>query len=183
MLKLSLKNETTVTAINTKEKTVSVVDKAGVNETLSYDSLVISAGAGPFMPPIKGKEKQGIFSLRTIEDCEKIDQAIKDGAKSAVIMGAGLIGLETGVALIERGLKVTVVEMLPQILPVMLDAEIAKQVQESLEQRGMRILTGKAVEEFLGGDKVTGIIAGGEQNRRRPVHQCVRSTRKHQTRR
>jgi len=78
-------------------------------------------------------------------------------------MGAGLIGLETGVALIERGLKVTIVEMLPQVLPQMLDADMAKQVQEHLEAKGMCILTGKTVEEFLGDEKVTAISAGGQR--------------------
>jgi NADH oxidase (H2O2-forming) len=163
MLKLNLKSETKVTAINTKDKTVSTIDKAGAIETLQYDSLVIATGADSFMPPIKGREKQGILSLRTLEDGEKIEQAVKDGAKSAVIMGAGLIGLETGVALIERGLKVTIVEMLPQILPQMLDADMAKMVQEHLQEKGMCILTGKAVEEFLGDEKVTAIMAGGEK--------------------
>jgi NADH oxidase (H2O2-forming) len=163
MLKLTLRTETKVTAINTKEKTVTAVDKAGTTETLQYDSLVIATGADAFMPPIKGREKQGILSLRTLEDGEQIDAAVKAGAKSAVIMGAGLIGLETGVALIERGLKVTIVEMLPQILPMMLDAEMAELVQETLEAKGMSILTGKTVEEFLGDQKVTGILAGGEQ--------------------
>jgi NADH oxidase (H2O2-forming) len=163
MLKLNLKNEMKVTAINTKDKTVTTLDKAGATETLQYDSLVIATGADSFMPPIKGREKQGIFSLRGLEDGEKIDQAVKDGAKSAVIMGAGLIGLETGVALMERGLKVTVVEMLPQILPQMLDADMAKQVQEALQEKGMCILTGKCVEEFLGDEKVTAIMAGGEK--------------------
>ena len=163
MLKLNLKNETKVTAINTKEKTVTAVDKAGATETLQYDSLVIATGADAFMPPIKGREKQGILSLRSLEDGEKIDQAVKNGAKSAVIMGAGLIGLETGVALIERGLKVTIVEMLPQILPQMLDADMAKMMQEALQEKGMCILTGKTVEEFLGDEKVTAIMAGGEK--------------------
>jgi NADH oxidase (H2O2-forming) len=163
MLKLNLKNETKVTAINTKDKTVTAVDKAGATETLSYDSLVIATGADAFMPPIKGREKQGILALRNIEDGEKIDEAVKNGAKSAVIMGAGLIGLETGVALIERGLKVTIVEMLPQILPQMLDADMAKMMQEALQEKGMCILTGKTVEEFLGDDKVTAIMAGGEK--------------------
>jgi NADH oxidase (H2O2-forming) len=65
--------------------------------------------------------------------------------------------------LIEKGLKVTIVEMLPQILPQMLDADMAKLVQEHLQEKGMVILTGKIVEEFLGGDKVTGIMAGGEK--------------------
>ena len=162
MLKLNLRTETRVTAVNTKEKTVTAVDKLGSTETLQYDSLVIATGADAFMPPIKGREKQGILSLRTLEDGEQIDAAVKAGAKSAVIMGAGLIGLETGVALIERGLKVTIVEMLPQILPMMLDPEMAEIVQESLEAKGMSILTGKTVEEFLGDEKVTGIVAGGE---------------------
>ena len=163
MLKLNLRTETRVTSVNTKEKTVLFVNKDGTAETLQYDSLVLATGADAFMPPIKGREKQGILSLRGLEDGERIDAAVKAGAKSAVIMGAGLIGLETGVALIERGLKVTVVEMLPQILPQMLDADMAKQVQEHLEAKGMCILTGKTVEEFLGENKVTGIIAGGER--------------------
>jgi NADH oxidase (H2O2-forming) len=163
MLKLNLKTETKVTAINTKEKTVTAVDKAGTTETLQYDSLVIATGADAFMPPIKGRKKQGILSLRNLEDGEKILEAVQNGAKSAVIMGAGLIGLETGVALIERGLKVTVVEMLPKILPQMLDADMAKLVQENLQEKGMCILTEKAVEEFLGDDEVTAIMAGGER--------------------
>ncbi|MEM3881496.1 MAG: FAD-dependent oxidoreductase [Candidatus Bathyarchaeia archaeon] len=163
MMKLNLKTETKATAISTKDKTVTAVDKAGATETLQYDSLVIATGANAFTPPIKGSEKQGIHSLRTLEDGERILQAVRNGAKSAVVMGAGLIGLETGVALTERGLKVTVVEMLPQILPQMLDADMAKLVQERLQEHGMRILTEKAVEEFLGGDKVTAIMAGGEK--------------------
>lgn len=163
MLKLTLRTETRVTAINTKDKTVTIISKDGTVETTQYDSLVIATGADSFIPPIKGREKQGILSLRTLEDGERIDAAVKAGAKSAIIMGAGLIGLETGVALIERGLKVTIVEMLPQILPQLLDADMAKQVQGHLEAKGMTILTGKTVEEFLGDEKVTAILAGGER--------------------
>ncbi len=163
MMKLTLKTETKATAINTTNKTVETTDKTGKTETIAYDSLIVSTGASPFMPPIKGKEKQGILSLRTLEDGARIEQAVKNGAKTAVIMGAGLIGLETAIALQERGLETTVVEMLPQVLPQMLDADMAKTTQELLEQKGIRILTGKSVEEFLGTEKVTGIVAGGEQ--------------------
>jgi len=77
-------------------------------------------------------------------------------------MGAGLIGLELGVGLIERGLQVTVVEMLPQILPQLLDADMAKLVQQHLEEKGMKIQLNKSVEEFLGENIVTSIRAGGE---------------------
>jgi len=163
MLKLTLKNETKVTAINTKDKTVTFATKEGTTETAQYDSLVLATGADAFMPPIKGREKKGILSLRGLEDGEKIHAAVKAGAKSAVIMGAGLIGLEVGVGLIEQGLKVTIVEMLPQILPQLLDADMAKLVQEHLEEHGMRILTSKGVEEFLGEDTVTAVMAGGEK--------------------
>lgn len=163
MMKLNLKTETKVTKIDTGKKTVVTLDKNGNTEELPYDSLIIATGASAFTPPIKGREKQGILPLRTIEDGQRIDQAIREGAKRAVVMGAGLIGLETAVALQERGLQVTVVEMLPQVLPAMLDADMAKIVQEMLEQKGIRILTNKPVEEFLGAEKVTGIVAGGEQ--------------------
>lgn len=163
MMKLNLKTETKVTKIDTGKKAVLTVDKNGNTEEIPYDSLIIAAGAGAFTPPIKGREKPGILPLRTIEDGQRIEQAIREGAKTAVVMGAGLIGLETAVALQERGLHVTVVEMLPQVLPAMLDADMAKIVQEALEQKGIKILTNKPVEEFLGTEKVTGIVAGGEQ--------------------
>jgi NADH oxidase (H2O2-forming) len=162
MLKLNLHTQTIATRINTKEKTVTIQTEKGIEDTIFYDSLIIATGADPFMPPIRGKEKTGILSLRTIEDGEKIDTLIKTGVKSAIIMGAGLIGLELGVALIERGLQVTIVEMRPQILPQMLDIDMAKLVQEHLEQRGMKILLNTPVEEILGERTVSAIKAGGE---------------------
>jgi NADH oxidase (H2O2-forming) len=163
MMKLTLKTETKATAINTTNKTVDTQSKDGKIESIPYDSLIISTGASSFMPPIKGKEKQGIYSLRTLEEGEAIDQAVKNGAKTAIVMGAGLIGLETAIGLQERGLEVTVVEMLPQVLPQMLDPDMAKTAQEMLEQKGIHIATGEAVEEILGDQKATGVIAGGQK--------------------
>jgi NADH oxidase (H2O2-forming) len=162
MLKLNLRTQTTASIINTKEKNVTIQTAGGENETIAYDSLVIATGADPFMPLIKGKEKLGILSLRSIEDGEKIDDIVRTGAKSAIIMGAGLVGLELGVALIERGLRVTVIEMLSQILPQLLDVDMAKLVQDHLEQKGMTILLNRTVTEIIGEDKVSAIRAGGE---------------------
>ena len=162
MMKLNLMLETTATNIDTENKTVEIQDKTGAQKTLQYDSLIIATGAYPFVPPIKGREKQGVYVLRTIEDGKKIDQAIGNSG-SAVVIGAGLIGLETAVAFIERGLKTTVVELLPQVLPAMIDVDMAKIVQDMLEERGMRIITGKGVEEILGADRVTGVSVAGEQ--------------------
>ncbi|MEM0216788.1 MAG: FAD-dependent oxidoreductase [Candidatus Bathyarchaeia archaeon] len=163
MMKLDLKTETKATRIDVGKKVVETVDRSGKTEEIPYDSLIIATGARAFTPPIKGSDKAGIIPLRTIEDGQKIERSIREGAKTAVVMGAGLIGLETAVALQERGLKVTVVEMMPQVLPAMLDADMAKVVQTTLEQKGINILVNKPVEEFLGVDKVTGIVAGGEQ--------------------
>src|SRR5690606_3616569 len=94
MLKLILKTENTVKAINTQEKTITIKDKNSAIEELHYDKLIISTGAYAFMPSITGHNKQGIYTLRTLDDGEKIDLAVKAGAKTAIIMGAGLIGLE-----------------------------------------------------------------------------------------
>ncbi|UCC59011.1 MAG: FAD-dependent oxidoreductase [Candidatus Bathyarchaeum sp.] len=162
MMKLNLKTETTVTNIDPKAKTVAIQDKSGNEETLQYDNLVITTGAIPFVPPIKGREKKGVYVVRTIEDGEKINQALQT-AKSAVIVGAGLIGLEVAVACLERGLKTTVVEFLPYVLPVLLDKGMADRVQKELEEKGMRIIVGKGAEEILGTDKVTGVLVGGEE--------------------
>ena len=162
MMKLNLKTETTVTNIDAKAKTVEIQDKSGNKETLSYDNLVLTTGAYPFVPPIKGREKKGVFVVRTIEDGEKINEALET-AKSAVIIGAGLIGLEVAVACLERGLKTTVVEFLPYVLPVLLDKDMADRIQNMLEEKGMTTIVGKGAEEILGTDKVNGVLVGGEE--------------------
>jgi len=162
MMKLNLLTETTATNIDAKAKTVDIQDKNGNKETLSYDSLVITTGADPFIPPIKGREKNGVYVVRTIDDGEKINKSIET-SKSAVIIGAGLIGLEVAVACLERGLKTTVVEFLPYVLPVLLDKEMADRVQKMLEEKGINIIVGKGAEEILGTDKVTGVRVAGEE--------------------
>ncbi len=162
MMKFDLRLETTATNINTEAKTVEVQDKTGKTETLEYNSLILATGAYAFVPPIKGREKQGVYVLRTIEDGKKIKQALKT-AKSAVVIGAGLIGLEAAVAFAERGVKTTVVELLPYILPAMLDKDMAKEAQRELEEKGLKIIVGKGVDEILGGDKVISVSVAGEK--------------------
>jgi NADH oxidase (H2O2-forming) len=161
MMKLKLLTETTVTNIDSKIKTVDVQDKSGNKETLSYDQLVLTTGAKPFIPPIKGREKKGIFVVRTIDDGEKINKALETG-KSAVIIGAGLIGLEVAVACQERGLKTTVVEFLPYVLPVLLDKPMADRIQTVLEEKGINVIVGKGAEEIIGEEKVSGVRVAGK---------------------
>lgn len=162
MMKLDLRLETTAMKIDTKAKTVVVHDKEEKQETLVYDSLIIATGAYPFVPPIKGRKKKRVYVFRTIEDGEIIDEALKT-IKSAIVIGAGLIGLEAAVAFVERNIKTTVVELLPYVLPMMLDEDIAKRVHNNLNEKGLEVLVGSGVEEILGNEKVTAVSVAGKE--------------------
>jgi len=159
IMKLSLLTETTVTKIDPKTKTVDIKDNLGKQQSLSYDSLIITAGATPRVPKILGLEKKGVYFVRTIEDGQKISKALK-AAKSAVIIGSGLVGLEVAVACCERDLKVSVVEFLPCVLPFLLDNDMADRVQKMLEEKGITFVLAEPVEEIIGSDKVNGIRVG-----------------------
>ena len=163
MMKLDLRTETTATRIDVKAKTVEILDnRTGREETLQYDSLVLCTGANAWIPPIEGRDKRGVFMLRTIDDGRAISEAVKT-ARDAVVIGAGAIGLEMAVALTEKGIKTTIVELLPHVLPVSIDADIARIVQKHLEEHGVRIITGKGVEAIVGDEQVRGVMVAGEE--------------------
>jgi len=156
MMKFNLRLETVATKIDTKGKTVEVKDKDGKQETVEYDGLVLATGSHPFTPPIEGIQKEGVFTLHTMEDGKKLVEVMKT-AKSAVVVGSGLVGLETAVAFVENGIKSTVVEMLPYILPRLLDQDMAAEVHEKLEQKGIDIIIGKAAGAITGEKAVKGV--------------------------
>ncbi len=162
MMKLDLRLETTATGVDLEAKTVDVQDKTGKQETLEYDSLILATGSSPFKLPIEGMDKKGVYALHTIEEGRLIDETIR-GSKSAVVIGSGLLGLEAGVALMERGLETTVVEMLPYVLPRMLDQDMANVVQGRLEEKGMKIVVGHPVDAILGGEKVKAVSVAGKE--------------------
>ena len=113
-----------------------------------YDALVLSPGAAALRPPLPGVDSPGIFVLRTIPDSRKIRAWISEkNAKSAVIVGAGFIGLEMAENLAHRGLSITVVEMFNQVMPP-LDPEMARPVQEHLQKHGVKVALGNAVAGF-----------------------------------
>jgi len=162
MMKYHLRLETEATEIDTKAKTVSIRDKSGREETLQYDSLILATGSNILIPPIKGIDKDGILPLHSIEEGQVTDAMIKRGARSAVVLGAGFLGLEAAVALVERGVKTTVVEMLPYVLPRLLDKDMADEVQRMLEAKGLRIIVGHPAEEFIGDERVKAVSVAGE---------------------
>lgn len=146
-------NHTVALQIDRAAKKVGIAPVgASTAETwLEYDKLVLCTGARPVRPPLPGINLQGVYSLHGIEDAEGIKEQLKDGrAQDVVIVGGGLIGVEVTEALHEHGCRITIVEKLPQIL-TMLDAPMARLVEKHMESKGVRILTGTGVEEFLGG--------------------------------
>jgi NADPH-dependent 2,4-dienoyl-CoA reductase/sulfur reductase-like enzyme/rhodanese-related sulfurtransferase len=113
-----------------------------------YDALVLSPGATPIRPPLPGIDLPGIFVLRTIPDSRQIRSWIEEHkVEQAVIIGGGLVGLEMAENLTARGISVTVVEMLDQVLPP-LDPEMAEPVQSHLAKNGVSVLVSDALAGF-----------------------------------
>lgn len=163
-MKLDLQTETTAKSIDPKEKTVLVQNKDGTKEIIRYDSVILTTGANPFIPPVKGWNYPGVFSLRTIDDGKNVQEALK-AAQTAVVIGAGLYALEVAHAFIKNGVEVTVVEIFSQILPGILDDDMANYFQKVVEKHGVRVVLKKGVEEILGEDSrwVKGVLVGGEE--------------------
>jgi len=156
---------TEVTAIDREKKEVVAKKlKTGEESRVPYDKLVISTGARPFVPNLPGKDLEGISTLQSMEDADYLKKiAAEKKIKNAVVVGGGLIGIETCEALQLAGINMTVVEMLDQVLPF-LDWEMAKLVQNHLEEKGVKVMTQSRVTEFVGqGGKLTGVkTASGE---------------------
>lgn len=120
----------------------------GAESTMPYDTLVLSPGAAPIRPPLPGIDLPGIFPIRTIPDSDRIRSWIESrGARSAVVVGGGFIGVEMAENLLHRGIKTTLVEMLPRIMPN-LDPEIARPLEERLAAHGCQLALGHAVAGF-----------------------------------
>jgi|Deesub1362A_J573_1020465.scaffolds.fasta_scaffold00290_25 NADH oxidase (H2O2-forming) len=150
--------------INAEESSVVVRGKSGKETVLNYDSLVIATGARSSIPPIKGLERypgKNVFTVRTIEDGEKIKSILKKGMK-AIVIGGGLIGLEMAYALSQNGCHTTVVEIFPQIMPKNLDKDMARDVQRYLEEVGIEFKIGKNVLEVNGNKQALEVVLENE---------------------
>lgn len=147
---LDIRNFSEVVDINRNDKKVTV-RKVLTNEIYeeSYDLLVLSPGAKPIQPPIEGlKESKNLYVLRNIADTDAIYNAIeKTQPKTAVVVGGGFIGVEMAENLTERGIKVTIVEKMPQVLAP-LDFEMAQLVHQELNKNGVNLVLGDGLLKF-----------------------------------
>lgn len=149
-----------VVAIEPDKKTVTVKHN-GVETSETYDRLILSPGAKPFVPPIVGLQTAtNVHSLRNVPDLDKIMQQITTDTKQAVVIGAGFIGLEMAENLKKRGLAVTIVEKAPHVLPP-LDEEMAAFIQNELNREGILVKTNDSAVEFKeNGQKI--VLESGE---------------------
>ena len=143
---------TRVEAIERPGHRVHVVDlSSGVASTMEYDKLVIATGSNPVRPLLDGRDLSGIFSVKEVADADNIlGWLASSGAKKAVIVGAGLVGIEMTEVLMARGLQVTLVEAMGRVLPGALDEEIAAPVGRYLAKKGVDLHLGERVVRFEG---------------------------------
>lgn len=169
---LDLRTSTRATEIDVSERRLRVRDRAG-DSWLPYDALVVGTGAVPVRPPIEGLDvlapKDGVHVLHTIDDTLELGRTLDERAsRRALIVGAGYVGLEMAEALTARGIAVTQVETLPEVLPTV-DPELGALVRAELTRRGVDVHTSATVTRIsrLDGDHGLRVDAGGMDGPRR----------------
>ncbi|MBR2946957.1 MAG: FAD-dependent oxidoreductase [Bacteroidaceae bacterium] len=145
---IDVRTRSEVTSIDLKKKTVEVRTSDGREYTESYDKLLLSPGASPVCPPLPGIDSEGIFTLRNVADTDRIKQYMQHHpVRRAVIVGGGFIGLEMAENLQHAGAQVSVVEMANQVMgPI--DYSMASFVHQHLQEKGVQLYLGQAVESF-----------------------------------
>ena len=139
-LDVRLKHE--AVSIDRENRTVRVRDLvAGTESDLPYDALVLATGAEPIVPPLPGIDRPEVRTLRTVPDADVLRDMLARGARRAVVIGAGFIGLETVEAFVHRGLATALVELAPQVLPA-IDEDMAQLVEAELVRHGVDVRTG-----------------------------------------
>jgi NADPH-dependent 2,4-dienoyl-CoA reductase/sulfur reductase-like enzyme/rhodanese-related sulfurtransferase len=146
--KLDVRTRSSVEAIDRTAKKVRVRDLASGREyEETYDKLILAPGAAPLRPPISGIDLPGVFTLRNLQDVDRIKKRVDQGAKQAVVVGAGFIGLELVENFVRRGIATTVVELQDQVLPPF-DKEMTTPIVETLLAKGVKVLLGQSADGF-----------------------------------
>ncbi|MCI8415934.1 MAG: FAD-dependent oxidoreductase [Lachnospiraceae bacterium] len=147
-------------AVKSQEHKVEAKNlQTGQMEEYAYDKLVIATGASPFVPEIPGLDLKNVFVMRTPEDAIALRKAVETGEiKRAVVAGGGFIGLEVAENLAARGVKVSVLDFAPHVLPNFLDPELSAYVEDKMAEEGIMPMTGVALEGVEGTEKVEKVL-------------------------
>ncbi len=143
-----VKNLHEVVAINKKDKSVTVKNKkSGESFDEKYDKLILSPGSSPIRPPIPGADDPDVMVLWTMNDMDRINAAIDAGAKSAVVIGGGFIGIEVAENLRHRNIKTVLVEMLPHVMPQM-DQEMTQPIHDIMRDNKIKLFLNNGVAKI-----------------------------------
>jgi NAD(P)H-nitrite reductase large subunit len=143
--------------VSPRKKVIELADE----NIIKYDKLLIAAGASPIVPEgIDGAELKGVHVMGTLDSTLKILSQAKEGAKKVVVVGGGFMGIETAVMLRKRGLKVVIVELLPEILARMLDPDMSGEVMKILTGRGIKVVLNDAVKSISGNKIIESVSLG-----------------------
>jgi NADPH-dependent 2,4-dienoyl-CoA reductase/sulfur reductase-like enzyme len=160
-----------VLAIDRARKRVRVRDHAAARDyEAAYDKLILAPGASPIVPDVPGVKSRGVFTLRNLDDMDRIVAAVPQ-ARTVAVVGAGFIGLEVAEQLRERGLAVTLIEKAGQVLPL-LDPELAEPLRRELLRAGVEVIVGTGFQAIDAADGIaTGVVL--EDGRRIPADLVV----------
>ncbi|PCJ56600.1 MAG: nitrite reductase (NAD(P)H) [Planctomycetota bacterium] len=147
-----------VIAIDHDKQTISTDQ----DQEIPYNTLVLATGSFPFVPPIPGKDKKGVFVYRTIEDLVAI-KSFGSKVKTAAVIGGGLLGLEAAKALVDLGLKTHVVEFAPRLMPRQIDDEGSRYLEDKIKKLGVDIHLNVATKEIIGDNNVTGLLFSNDE--------------------
>ena len=150
---IQLIRNVSVTGINTEDQTVQMSN----GEKGSFDKLILTAGAHPFVPPMPGGHRKGVVSFRNIDDAHYILEKATSGAK-CICVGGGILGLETAGALVRRGADVTIIEGSPWLMPRQLNQRGGEILEKHVESLGVKLIKNQRVSEMVGDENVFGII-------------------------
>ena len=162
--RIDVRVRTEVEAIDRVAKQVRLRDlKIGRRYELPYDKLILATGAAPLRPPIPGIDLPGVFTMRNLEDVDRIKTLVDQGISDAVIVGAGFIGLELAENLVRRGIRTTVVELQDQVLPP-LDREMTTPIANELRSHEVALKLGTSAEAFeRTADGLSVVLTSGER--------------------
>ncbi len=145
---LDVRTRSSVEAIDRQVKKVRVRElDTGREYEETYDKLILAPGAAPLVPPIPGVDLPGIFTLRNLQDVDRIKERVDLGVKQAVVVGAGFIGLEMVENFVRRGVATTVVELQDQVLPP-LDKEMTAPISDTLAAHGVTVILSDSASAF-----------------------------------
>ncbi len=156
----AVRTETEAVAVHTDRHTVEAKDlRTGAVSEYGYDKLVIATGASPFVPPVQGLDLKNVFVMRTPDDAIGLREAVESGEiKRAVVAGGGFIGLEVAENLAAKGVKTTVIDFAPHVLPNFLDPELSEYVENRMADEGIMPVTGVSLEGAEGSGKVEKVL-------------------------